>query len=92
MTKHVAAAHHTSLGYLHRLFRERGTTVSAWIQSRRLERCRRDLADPAMHDTPIRTIALRRGFAHAGRFSRAFHRTYDMTPTQYRGIALGSGT
>jgi AraC-like DNA-binding protein len=43
----VAAAHHVSVRYLHRLFEAQDTTVAAWIRLRHLERCRRDLADPA---------------------------------------------
>ncbi|MEK8169401.1 hypothetical protein NKH77_05140 [Streptomyces sp. M19] len=43
----VAAAHQISPRYLHKLFEGQGSTVAAWIRERRLERCRRDLADPA---------------------------------------------
>ena len=42
----IAAAHHISVSYVHRLFQAHGTTVSAWIRSQRLERARRDLTDP----------------------------------------------
>ena len=49
----VAAAHHISVSYLHRLFRAQDTTVSGWIRQQRLDRVRRDLADPG----PVRAPA-----------------------------------
>ena len=42
----IAKAHFISTRYVHKLFQPEGTTVSAWIRSRRLEGARRDLADP----------------------------------------------
>lgn len=80
----VAAAHHISVSYLHRLFQERGISVAASIRSRRLERCRADLADPAMATVPVHTIAARWGFPDAPHFSRVFRREYAMTPLEYR--------
>ena len=80
----VAAAHHISVSYLHRLFQERGISVAASIRSRRLERCRADLADPAMATVSVHAIAARWGFPDAAHFSRAFRREYAMTPLEYR--------
>ncbi|WP_164903738.1 helix-turn-helix domain-containing protein [Nonomuraea polychroma] len=80
----VAAAHHISVSYLHRLFQEEGDTVSAWIRDQRLRRTRRDLADAALIDVPIHEIAARWGFGRAGDFSRAFRRTYGESPREFR--------
>ncbi|WP_242904732.1 helix-turn-helix transcriptional regulator [Actinomadura terrae] len=80
----IAAAHHISVGYLHRLFRHDGRTVTAWIRTQRLERARRDLADPAQYSTPVQALAARWGFAHASDFSRAFRRAYGTSPRDYR--------
>ncbi|TDC98438.1 helix-turn-helix domain-containing protein [Actinomadura sp. 7K507] len=80
----IAAAHHISLSYLHRVFQADGTTVAGWIRRRRLERARRDLADPALHDHPVRQIAARWGFSHPAVFSRAFRAAYDISPSEYR--------
>jgi AraC-like DNA-binding protein len=80
----IAAAHHISVGYLHRLFRRDGRTVAGWIRTQRLERARRDLADPAQYGTPVQAVAARWGFAHASDFSRAFRRAYGMSPRAYR--------
>ena len=80
----VAAAHHVSVRYLHRLFETEGTTVAAWIRRRRLERCRRDLADPALGAVPVSTVAARWGLPDPAHFSRVFRRTYGLPPAEYR--------
>jgi AraC-like DNA-binding protein len=80
----IAAAHHISLSYLHKLFHAEGITVGGMIRQRRLDACRRDLADPTLATRPAAAIAARRGFASASHFSRAFKVTYGMTPQEYR--------
>ncbi|MGW2331325.1 helix-turn-helix domain-containing protein [Streptomyces sp. NPDC001700] len=87
----IAAAHHISVRYLHRLFERQGHTVAAWIRAQRLERCCQDLADPALGGTPIHAIAARWGFSHAADFSRAFRGTYGMPPREFRRTALSQG-
>jgi AraC-like DNA-binding protein len=80
----VAAAHHISVSYLHRLFREQGVTVAASIRRQRLEQARRDLADPALLGVPVHRIAARWGFADHATFTRAFRAAYDIAPKDYR--------
>ncbi|MGW3205359.1 AraC-like ligand-binding domain-containing protein [Streptomyces sp. NPDC001135] len=80
----VAAAHHISTSYLHRLFRDEEATVAAWIRRLRLEAARRDLTDPALHATPIHAIAARWGFPRAADFSRAYRAAYGTTPRDHR--------
>lgn len=80
----VAAAHGISIRTLHRLFQTQQTTVAAWIRARRLDRCRRDLADPLLYDRPIHAIGSRWGFASAAQFTRAFKTAYGTTPMDYR--------
>ena len=80
----VAAAHHVSVRYLHRLFEAEETTVAAWIRRRRLERCRRDLADPALGAVPVAALAARWGLPDSAHFSRLFRRTYGLPPAEYR--------
>ncbi|MFK3985593.1 helix-turn-helix domain-containing protein [Micromonospora sp. NPDC050397] len=80
----VAAAHHISVSYLHRLFETEEVTVAAWIRQQRLERTRRDLADPALLHTPIHQIAGRWGFTDAAGFSRVFRSAYGMPPRDFR--------
>ena len=86
----IAAAHHISLSYLHRIFQEQsqGETVAAWIRSRRLEAARRCLADPSWRGTPIHAVAARWGFPRASDFTRAFRTAYGIPPREYRLRAL----
>lgn len=84
----IAAAHHISVSYLHRLFQADGVPVSAWIREQRLERARREPADPALHAVPVHQIAVRWGFTHHAAFTRAFHAAYGTPPRDYRQQAL----
>ena len=85
----VADAHYMSVRQLHRLFQADGATVGAWIRSRRLDRCRKDLGDPRLRHRPIHAIAARWGFTSPADFSRAFRTAYGMPPSQARGAAFG---
>ncbi len=80
----IAAAHHISRRYLHRLFQQEGRTVAGSIRELRLERCRRDLTDPRLASRPVHAIAARWGFGSAAHFSAAFRAAYGVSPRQYR--------
>jgi len=86
----IAAAHHISVSYLHRVFTQqsRGETVAAWIRGQRLEKARRDLADPVLRTMPIHTVAARWGIPRASDFSRAFQAAYGLSPSEHRHRAL----
>ena len=86
----IAAAHHMSLRSLHQLFHDEGLTVGGWIRQRRLEACRRDLADPVLVSRPVAAIAARWGFSSAADFSRAFRAAHGMPPAEYRRSARGA--
>ncbi|CAM3543339.1 helix-turn-helix domain-containing protein [Kibdelosporangium persicum] len=88
----VAAAHHISTSYLHRLFQRDGTTVAAWIREQRLKRARRDLTDPALTTASISHIAAQYGFTHPAAFSRAFRTAYGIAPKDYRHQARADGS
>jgi AraC-like DNA-binding protein len=83
----IAAHHHISLRSLHQLFHDEGLTVAGWIRSRRLERCRCDLADPALAGRSVGAIALRWGFSSPADFSRAFRAAHGVPPAEYRRFA-----
>jgi AraC-like DNA-binding protein len=85
----IAAAHHISLRYLHKLFEAEQQTVAGWIRHRRLERCRRDLRDPALRERPVSAIAARWGIRSPAQFSRLFRAAYDLTPVAYRALDHG---
>ncbi|MGW0711861.1 helix-turn-helix domain-containing protein [Streptomyces sp. NPDC002643] len=86
----IAAAHHISLSYLHRVFQQqsRGETVGAFIRRRRLEATHRDLADPALRATPIHTVAARWGIPRPSDFTRSFRAVYGLSPSEHRSRAL----
>ncbi|MFF4290859.1 helix-turn-helix domain-containing protein [Streptomyces sp. NPDC001633] len=79
----IARAHHISPRYLHKLFESENATVGRWIQRRRLEECRRELARRGSGST-IAAVAHRWGFASAAHFSRVFRAAYGMAPREWR--------
>jgi AraC-like DNA-binding protein len=62
--------------------------VAEWIRERRLERCRGDLANPAMSDSSITDIALRWGFSDSAHFSHCFRKEFAVSPRHFRSAAL----
>jgi AraC-like DNA-binding protein len=84
----IAAAHHISVRYLYKLFESQQTTVADWIRRRRLERCRRDLLDPAMQAQPVSAIAARWGLRNPAGFNRMFRAAFDAPPGEYRAMRL----
>jgi AraC-like DNA-binding protein len=82
----VASAHHVSTRHLHSLFRQEGSTVAGWIRSRRLDRCRRDLADPLLDALPVAAVCTRWGFRHPAHFSRLFRDAYGIPPAEFRRL------
>jgi AraC-like DNA-binding protein len=87
----IAAAHHISLRYLYALFADEEASVAGWIRQRRLERCRRDLLDPALQEWPVSTIAAQWGLGNAAHFSRSFRAAYGVTPVEYRRLGSRPG-
>lgn len=81
---HIADRLGVSPRWLHAAFAETDSTVASTIRRRRLERVRADLADPAMDDTTITTIAFRWGFTDAATLSRQFRRAFGTTPSAFR--------
>lgn len=80
----IAAAHHISVSYLHRIFASRDLTVAATIRAQRLDRARRDLADTRLAHVPIHRIAARWGFRDHATFTRAFRSRYGIPPRALR--------
>jgi AraC-like DNA-binding protein len=80
----IARASFISTRYLHKLFEVEGTSVCSWIRTLRIERCRRDLLDPALADQTILAIASRWGLPGAQHFCRLFRSAYGCSPSEYR--------
>lgn len=74
----IARALKISVRYLQELFREEDTTVSNWIWSRRLEKCRQDLSDPLLAGKSISQIAFGWGFSDFSHFSHRFKAAFSI--------------
>lgn len=84
----IATAHHISPRHLYGLFDRTGTTVARWIRARRLEQCRRDLADPALAGVPASRIGARWGFTSPAHFGHVFKLETGLTPAGFRRAAM----
>ncbi|MEU2284878.1 helix-turn-helix domain-containing protein [Streptomyces sp. NPDC013178] len=87
----VAAAHHISVRYLHRLFEGEGITVTRLIQQRRLQECARELGLPGASRRTVSAVAQRWGFANPAHFSRVFRGAYGVSPREWRGTGGRGG-
>jgi AraC-like DNA-binding protein len=83
----IARSSFISTRYLHKLFEAEGTSVCRWIRETRLERCRRDLLDPALADETVLSIASRWGLPGPQHFSRLFRSAYGCSPSELRRAA-----
>jgi AraC-like DNA-binding protein len=79
----IAQKHHISPRYLHLIFSEQGTTVGTWIRSRRLAKCKAELAN-LRNDRSVTEIAMDWGFNDAAHFSRVFSSAYGVSPLKFR--------
>ncbi|MGW1107122.1 AraC-like ligand-binding domain-containing protein [Streptomyces sp. NPDC002540] len=79
----VAQAHGISVRYLHRLFEVEDTTVCRWIRELRLHECRKELVARAPGSVSLGQVARRWGFTGPARFSRAFHSSFGLSPTDW---------
>lgn len=70
--------------YVQKLFGANGETFSGYLRTRRLERCRQDLASPQHAECSISDIYNRWGFKGATQFSRAFSKRFGASPRQVR--------
>jgi AraC family transcriptional activator of tynA and feaB len=73
-----------SVRYLHALFADHGTSFGRWVLAQRLERCRRDLEDPARAHWAVGYVALRNGFRDPSYLARAFKARYGVSPREVR--------
>jgi AraC-like DNA-binding protein len=87
-TAAIAARLHISTRYLQKLFEADGRTVASWIRARRLEQCRRDLADPRLRADSIGTICARHGLLDQSSFSKLFRDAYGLSPRDFRQSSL----
>jgi AraC-like DNA-binding protein len=86
----VAARVGISTRYLHKLFAARGQSFGRRLAARRLERCRADLADPALAQRTIGEIGWRNGFEDPSYLARAFRRAYGIGPAEHRSAVAAA--
>ena len=81
----IARVNYVSTSYLHKLFQKHeGMSMGAWVRAVRLQRCYRDLSDPAQTRRAITDIAGGWGFLSASHFSRAFRDEFGCSPRELR--------
>jgi AraC-like DNA-binding protein len=82
----IAARHNISARQLYKILGRSGVTPADWIRARRLEECRKDLANPCTKHMTIEAIARRWGITDAPYFSRAFKKAYGISPRKWRAL------
>ncbi len=80
----IAAANGMSVRNLQKLFETFDKTFSTYVRSRRLERCRDDLASPLLGQLSISEICYRWGFTDPAYFSRTFRDEFGVSPREFR--------
>ncbi|MBS0416138.1 MAG: helix-turn-helix domain-containing protein [Proteobacteria bacterium] len=73
-----------SLRYANSILSEDNTSVGRLLQARRLEHCRRALADPSKLHRSISDIAWSFGFTDMTHFGRRFRQAFGLLPSDYR--------
>lgn len=84
----IAHANFISTRQVHKIFHAERITVSQFIRDRRLEECRRQLADPADAHLTVGQIAAQWGIYDGAHFSRIFRNAYGISPREYRRSQL----
>ncbi|WP_344648414.1 helix-turn-helix domain-containing protein [Cryptosporangium japonicum] len=82
----IAAAHHVSERHLYKVCAAAGIRLEQWIITRRLERVRDELADPAARHRTIAAVAYRWGFVNRSHFAQRFRAAYGVTAREWRAL------
>jgi AraC-like DNA-binding protein len=80
----IARAHGISSRHMYAVLARSDIQLGEWIRMRRLENCRRELAEPPERTGTVAVIGRRWGFADATNFGRAFRQGYGMSPRDWR--------
>ena len=80
----AAAAIGISPRYASDLMAAEQISFRSYVQAQRLERCRRDLSDPAQLARHVSEIAFAWGFNDLAHFSRAFKQRFGASPREWR--------
>jgi AraC family transcriptional activator of tynA and feaB len=74
------------LRYANAILSDDRTSLGRLLQARRLEQCRRALADPLKIHLSISDIAYSLGFTDMTHFGRRFRRAFGLLPSDYRKL------
>ncbi len=85
----IAAELRLSVSTLHRAFQGEPCSLVHWIWTERLDAVKRDLADPALRNFGVSSLAFAWGFNDAAHFSRAFKERFSVTATEFRHGLFG---
>jgi AraC-like DNA-binding protein len=85
----TAAALGMSSRHVNNLLAARDESFGRYVLARRLEQCRRNLADPSLAHRQISEIAFAWGFNDQSHFSRAFKDRFGLSPRDYRSSVRG---
>jgi AraC-like DNA-binding protein len=80
----AAAAVGISPRYASDLMASEQTSFRTYVQMQRLERCKRDLSDPALMARHVSDIAFAWGFNDLAHFSRIFKQKFGASPREWR--------
>jgi AraC-like DNA-binding protein len=80
----VAHEHGISERYAYLILSRSGITLADWVRTHRLEGAARELTRAAEGEETIADVAYRWGFTDHASFTRAFRRTYGLSPRAYR--------
>jgi len=74
--------------YVHTLFATEGTSFTASVIERRLDRAHQALVDPRRAGRTISMIAFAAGFSNVSHFNRTYRRRFGRTPSETRHDSL----
>lgn len=80
----VAHEHGISERYAYLILSRSGITLADWVRTQRLAGAARELTRVADREETIADVAYRWGFTDHASFTRAFRRTYGLSPRDYR--------
>jgi AraC-like DNA-binding protein len=84
----IATAFGITNRYVHALFKGGADTVSEYIQTRRMERAAKVLADPMSSGVSVGSVAIGHGFKSQAHFTRVFRTYYGVAPREFRQRAV----
>ena len=87
----IAAAFGITNRYVHTLFKGGADTVSEYIQTRRMERAAKVLADPMSSGVTVGSIAITHGFKSQAHFTRVFRAYRGVAPREFRHRSATTG-